>query len=611
MPDVIKILPESLINKIAAGEVVQRPSSVVKELVENSIDAQADDITINIQEAGKSLIQVIDNGVGMSATDARLAFERHATSKISSTEDLFHIQTKGFRGEALASIASVAQVELRTRRKQDQIGTRVVIEGGKFILQEPVSCPSGANFQVKNLFFNVPARRKFLKSEQTEFKHILTEFYRIAIPHPDVKFSLYHNKQVIYKLEKSSSLKERIVNLFEKTYNKYLIPIDTNAGFIRIYGYIGTPESARKKYADQYFFVNNRYFRSSYLHRAVMKAYEKVISPELKPIYFIFFEIDPSRIDVNIHPTKIEVNFQDADSVYQLLIAAIKKALAQYGVIPMLDFEAEAFMNKNSDNSDLDAIPFMEEDILGDYNPFDYQEEIPDESKDNPSTSFAGSRKDRIPSNWQDLFIENMKEEELPEEKNNISTPAPSSSFISFKGKYIITPLKSGLAIINIKRAYETIFFEQFLQQLSDNQLHSQQTLYPIKITLTHRQLQSFFALKAQFEAIGYVFERISETSFNIVGIPSFMELQEAQEILMNILNDPDAESLNIYETTLENLAALMARTKAGLQKSNLSLSEMETLVNRLFASPSPNYSPGGKKNFHILKIEEIDKFFS
>ncbi len=613
MPDLIKILPESLINKIAAGEVVQRPSSVVKELVENSIDAQADDITINIQEAGKSLIQVIDNGVGMSATDARLAFERHATSKISSTEDLFHIQTKGFRGEALASIASVAQVELRTRRKQDQIGTRIVIEGGKFILQEPVSCPEGANFLVKNLFFNVPARRKFLKSEQTEFKHILTEFYRLAIPHPDIKFSLYHNKQVIYKLEKSNSLKERIVNLFEKTYNKYLIPIDTNAGFVRIYGYIGTPESARKKYAEQYFFVNNRYFRSSYLHRAVMKAYEKVLSPELKPIYFIFFEIDPSRIDVNIHPTKVEVNFQDADSIYQLLIAGIKKALAQYGVIPMLDFETENLLAKHSDNSDLDAIPFMEEDILGNYNPFDYQDEEDLEPSDSPEKTFTGSKKEKVPSNWQDLFIESQKEEELPVEENDntISTTTSASSFISFKGKYIITPLKSGLAIINIRRAYETIFFEQFLQQLSDNQLHSQQTLYPIKITFTHRQLHSFFALKEQFEAIGYVFERISENSFNIVGIPSFMELQEAHEILMNILNDPDAENINIYETTLENLAALMARTKAGLQKSNLSPSEMESLVNKLFASTSPNYSPGGKKNFHILKIEEIDKFFN
>ncbi len=374
MPDVIKILPESLVNKIAAGEVVQRPASVVKELVENSIDAQAKTITVNLQDAGKTLIQVIDDGIGMSSTDARLAFERHATSKISKTDDLFHITTKGFRGEALASIAAVAHVELKTRREQDQIGTHVIIEGGKFISQEPVNCPKGANFLVKNLFFNVPARRKFLKSDQTELKHILTEFYRVAIPHPDIKFALYHNKAAIYNLP-PSSLKERIVNLVDKSLNKYLIPVESDAGFVRVYGFIGIPEAARKRYAEQYLFVNNRFFRSSYLHRAIMKAYEKVLSPDLKPIYFIFFEIDPSRIDVNIHPTKIEVNFQDADSIYQILIAAIKRSLAQYGVIPMIDFETESFIPHNAINTDLDQInPFELEEDLGNYNPFEEEE---------------------------------------------------------------------------------------------------------------------------------------------------------------------------------------------------------------------------------------------
>ncbi len=613
MPDVIKILPETLVNKIAAGEVVQRPASVIKELVENSIDAKAKSITINLQDAGKTLIQVIDDGVGMSPTDARLAFERHATSKIARTEDLFRITTKGFRGEALASIAAVSQVELKTRRQQDQIGTRVVIEGGKFILQEPVACPSGANFLVKNLFFNVPARRKFLKSDHTELKHILTEFYRVAIPHPDIKFSIFHNKTAIYKLP-VSSLKERIVNLFDKSFNKYLIPLETDAGFVKIYGYIGTPESARKRYAEQYLFVNNRYFRSSYLHRAIMKAYEKVLSPEFKPLYFIFFEIDPSRIDVNIHPTKIEVNFQDADSIYQILIAAIKRSLAQYGVIPMIDFETEAFIQHKTVNTDLDDInPFELEQDLGDYNPFEETEpETSSHSNKNPGKQ--NYNKPQVPENWEILFEENDKNHipdiHISEPEQTIQQPLSSGKFLNFKAKYIITPLKSGLAIINIRRAYETIFYEEILSQLSHSQISSQQTLYPLQLSFNHRQLQNFFSLKEQFEAIGYRFERISETSFNIVAIPGFMDAKLAQDILMDIINDPDTESIDLYQLTLENLSALLAHSKARLQNTRINESEMEALVNRLFASLSPNISPFGKKNFYILKLEEIDKFF-
>ncbi len=613
MPDVIKILPETLVNKIAAGEVVQRPASVVKELVENSIDAHATNITINLQDAGKTLIQVIDDGVGMSQSDARLAFERHATSKISKTEDLFHITTKGFRGEALASIASVSQVELKTRRENDQIGTRVVIEGGKFILQEPVSCPKGANFLVKNLFFNVPARRKFLKSDQTELKHVLTEFYRVALPHPNIKFSLFHNKSAIYKLS-TSTLKERIVNLFDKSLNKFLIPLETDAGFVRIYGYIGTPESARKRYAEQYLFVNNRFFRSSYLHRAILKAYEKVLAPDLKPLYFIFFEIEPQRIDVNIHPTKIEVNFQDADSIYQILIAAIRRSLAQYGIIPAIDFETEAFIPQNAINKDLDQIDTFDfEQELGDYNPFEEEETAAQPQEKSTFSKKPEFPKSSIPENWEILF-ENKEQQKpqlptqtTPIEQNNHIAPG---KFINFKAKYVITPLKSGLAIINIRRAYETIFYEEILAYLSNSPINSQQTLYPLQVSLNHSQLQNFFTLKEQFEAIGYRFERISETSFNIVGIPSFMEASQAHSVLMDIINDPDTEAINIRQLTIENLAAIIAKSRARLQDTKLDERGMESLVNRLFASSSPNISPLGKKNFYILKLEEIDKFF-
>lgn len=615
MESVIKILPENLVNKIAAGEVVERPASVVKELVENSIDARADQITINIQQAGRNLIQVIDNGIGMSAADARLAFEHHATSKISNIKDLFSIKTKGFRGEALSSIAAVSQVELKTRREQDSIGTRVVIEGGKLILQEPVNCPKGANFSVKNLFFNVPARRKFLKSDATEFRHILNEFYRIAIPHPKVKFSLYHNGQLIYKLNEST-LKERIVSLFDKNYSKYLIPVESDGGFIKIYGYIGTPEAARKRFAEQYFFVNNRYFKSSYLHRAVMRAYEKLLPADTKPMYFIFFQIDPSRVDVNIHPRKIEVNFQDADAIYQFLLSAVKKALAQYGIIPMLNFDIDQEIEQINPNEEL-LTDYQGLDLTEDYNPFNYSTENSQAVQNSsPSTPGPGTntshRKKKAPENWEQVLkiVEQTQDQSQSSFLKHQTPSAPKSNFINHKGKFIITAIKSGLVIIHQQRALETIFFNQIIEQLSNTKINSQQTLYPIKITLNPHQLQIFFELKPHLEAIGFTFERISERSFNITGTPAFLELQEVEKVFWEIINDPDASSINIQQITLENMALLLAKSKARLiGNRKLSPEEMEDIANKIFALSSP-YSPSGNLIFYILKTEEIDKFF-
>jgi len=611
MENAIKILPESLVNKIAAGEVVERPASVVKELVENSIDAKAKNIKIIIRDSGRSLIQVIDDGVGMSQTDARLAFERHATSKISNVKDLFNIRTKGFRGEALSSIAAVSQVELRTRREQDPVGTRVVIEGGKFILQEPVNCPKGANFTVKNLFFNVPARRNFLKSDATEFRHILNEFYRIAIPHPQITFSLYNNNQLIYKLT-PGTLKERIVSLFDKSYNKYLIPVEADAGFVRIYGYIGTPESARKRYAEQFFFVNNRFFKSSYLHRAIVRAYEKILQPELKPIYFIFFEIDPSRIDVNIHPRKIEVNFQDADSIYQLLVSAVKKALAQSGMVPLIDFDIDKQIDMIKPEEELTGEFAPEIELPDDYNPFDYiYNNSPKPSNTAPDTTATtntgtGNREtifEPVTDRSEPASLSGPPDDQIPAQQSK-------SNFINVKGKYIVTALKSGLAVIHQQRAYETIFFEQIIDRLSDRQFASQQTLYPVKITLNARQLSVFFDLKPHLEAIGYRFERISDISFNITAIPVFLDMSEAQSVLFEIINDPDATALNLEQMTLENIALLLAKTRArAIGNRKLTPEEMENIANKIFAYASP-FSPSGKKNFHILKIEEIDKLF-
>ncbi len=607
MSNRISILPEALANQIAAGEVVHRPASVVKELVENAIDAQADKIEINISQAGKTLIQVIDNGIGMSETDARLAFERHATSKISSVEDLFNITTKGFRGEALASIASVAHVELRTRREEDPIGTKVIIEGGKFISQEPVNCAKGSNFMVKNLFFNIPARRRFLKSDNTEFKHILNVFFRLAIAHPGIEFTLHHNNQVIYKLIRSS-LKERIIALYDKSYNKKLIPIEGDAGFIKIYGYIGTPEAARKTYAEQYFFVNNRYFKSTYLHRAVAKAYEKIIASDEKPTYFIFFEIDPQRIDVNIHPEKTEINFTDSDAVYQLLLAAVKRSLAQYGVVPSIDFDTEGYIEVNS-KINTDDIKVPDVGLTDDYNPFNYElEDRTPEFSYNKSSYNSNQDAGEIYKILESresargatgLFDEKEEEKSVAEEQ-----------FISFGSKYVLTPIQSGIMIIHQQRAYETIFYDEIMDKLGNENIASQQTLYPVMLNLTHQEKLVFDRIKSQLEQIGFRFEQVGDLSINITGIPAFTEISNADQVIKEFISDSFHVEVNLIEENKKMLAKILAKNKAAKKNKRLTHEEMLFLVNKLLASSSPTYSPSGKKNFHIIPPEDMDKFF-
>ena len=587
MPEKIKILPESIVNKIAAGQVIRRPASVVKELVENSIDALASEITISITDAGRTAIQVIDNGIGMSPTDARLAFEHHATSKISSLDDLFHITTKGFRGEALASIAAVAQVELKTRREKDKIGTKIIIHGGKFISQEPIQCPKGANFLVKNLFFNVPARRKFLKSDTTELKHIFNEFYRLAIPHPKIAFTLYNNKQLIYKLQ-PASLKERILTLFDKSLNKYLIPIQKDAGFVKIFGFISSPELTRKRYAEQYFFVNSRFFKNTYLHRAIIKAYEKLLPQDAKPVYFVFFEIDPARIDVNIDPEKTEVNFQDSEAIYQLLFTSVRQALAQYGIFPSIDFEASEFIQLEQQENPSQSITLTSS----------IQNQ---QTSSNTSPKLFNNPKfhSSAEKNWEKLL------ENLPD-KETVFSP----NFLNFKNKYILTPLASGLAIISQQRAYQTVLYYEYLERLNNSQIHSQQTLYPLTININPQQYIIIKEFQNALENIGYKFEEITQNNLIISSIPAFFSPSEAQTFLQELINNPDLTQQNIQQNILETLAINIATVKAKNFNYKLSEAEMESLVNKLFSSPSPNYSPLGKKNFFILKTNEIEKFF-
>jgi len=536
MSNFIKILPDSLANQIAAGEVIQRPASVIKELVENAIDAKATNISINVKDSGRTLIQVIDNGIGMSVDDARLAFERHATSKIDSADDLFAIQSKGFRGEALASIAAVAKVELKTRQESDDIGTLIEMEASRVVNVESVNTPTGSNFSVKDLFYNIPVRRKFLKSDRTEFAHILTEINRVILPHFDVGFSLYHNDKLVFKIN-PSNLKERIVNIFDKSYSKQLVNIAADAGFVKISGFIGRPEFASKTNPKQYFFVNNRFMKSGYFHKAVTMAFGNLLNTDYKPNYFIFFEINPEKIDVNIHPTKTEINFEDASGIFQILISSIRKYLTDFDIPPAIDFDNTEFVNLPSFDKNKE-VKMPEVNFNQSYSPFDSDEkEINFHSKISQNNG-AGSE-------IEDVFEET-------EAKKPVSS---SSQFINLKNKYIFTPVKSGIMVINIRRALRQIKFEELSSKISNNR-SSIETFYPISISFSPEELVSFEDIYTQLEEIGFKFENIDDSSYNIVAIPTYLKMDDVAELINNLirlnqLSEADVQGISKDEIVL------------------------------------------------------------
>lgn len=566
----IKILPETIANQIAAGEVIQRPASVIKELVENSVDALATKIEIIIKDGGKTLIQVVDNGIGMSSDDARLAFERHATSKISTIEDLFNIKTKGFRGEALASIASIAQVEMYTCERDSEIGTHLIIEGNKLLKIEDCKTPPGTNILVKNLFFNVPARRKFLKSDSTEFSHIVEEFIRIAIPHHDIEFKLIHNNQTIYQLP-AQKLKERIIAIFD--IRKQLIDINLENDIIKIYGYITAPEYATKTIAKQYFFVNNRFFKSMYFLKAVQKAYENLISENQKPNFFIFFEVEPQKIDVNIHPTKTEINFEDSNAIFNFLVNVIRKSLTTFDFVPAIDFDNAPIVNFINSNSK-SSIKNLEETFL---------HHIIDKNTQNLSQSKINF-----------------------EEPKTVSTQS-SKDIIILKNKYLLTNVKSGLLIINIKEALKQIKYEELLKK---HTIHSSiSCLYPIPITLTPEEENELHNILNEINKIGFQLEKISHLTYNITSIPSTIQADTAVDIIKTIIHlsliqiDPDSK---ITETDVYKQIAIANSAKISINNYN----EAQELINKLFNCSEHQYNFEGKQIMKILSLEEIDKLF-
>ncbi len=601
MADVIKLLPDSVANQIAAGEVIQRPASVVKELMENAVDAQSKNIIVIIKDSGKTLIQVIDDGNGMSETDARLSFERHATSKITTAQDLFAITTKGFRGEALASIAAVAMVELKTRKNDCETGIRVSISGSKVEAQEPCSCTAGSSFSVKNLFFNIPARRKFLKSDNAEIRHIVNEFQKIVLAHPDLRFVLQHNDNEIYNLS-SGNLRQRIISVFGKQMNQELITLETETTLIRIKGFIGKPENARRTYGEQFFFVNNRFMKHPYFHKAVVEAYQNILPVEAIPSYFIFLEADPASIDINIHPSKTEIKFEDERSIWQILMASVREALGRFNIVPSLDFENEALIEipVRSKTESMPEQPVIE--INTQFNPFASE----DRMRDRPGLVERFERENT--ANWEKLYSAFEKENENPQQIEKIRES--QRKFFQIKNKYIFCPVKSGLMMIDQKRAHERVLFERFLDSLSNNRAVSQSDMFPVSLDLNPSDIFIIKEIGKDLELLGFSIDHSGKNQITLKGCPSGSSSSDPLETLEILLEDYKKSEADPSVGAKEKVAAAMAVASAIPYGKILDQSEMADLFDTLFACQSPNYSPKGKTVISIIPLEEIDKRF-
>lgn len=590
---VIHILPDAVANQIAAGEVVQRPASVVKELMENAIDAFAKNIRVNIKDGGKTSISIIDDGMGMSEVDARLAFERHATSKITEAHDLFAISTFGFRGEALAAISSVAQVELQTRKEGSEIGTKIEIHGSKLIKQEPIICQQGSIFTIKNLFFNIPARRRFLKSDAIEFKHILDEFHRIAMAHPSIAFYLSHNDTEIYNLQ-PSSLKQRIIHLFGKNLSNELLDISVDTSIISIHGFIGKPEFAKKKNSLQFFFVNNRYMRHPFLYRVILNAYEKLLLPETMPSYFIFFNCNPNTIDVNIHPTKTEIKFEDERAIAQILEAAVRQTLGKTNILPNIDFENESSIQlpNISKNQPLTAPKIH---INPNYNPFDTK---------NKKTNA---------SDWQKLFEgqpTTERQEKLDIIQNSISD-ASNENILQIKNQYLLVNIKSGLMLIDQYRAHVRVLYELLESKYQKDELYTEKLIFPETLELPAHEAEYFKYIIPHLKRLGFQITLLTNGVFNIEGIPSYWSNFNIISSLYDFIHQFNELEKNPDEINISDMLLKLAKSSAIKKGQILSENERQNLFDSLFSCSQPQYTPDGKKIFVTILNEEIDQLFN
>jgi DNA mismatch repair protein MutL len=606
MPDIIHLLPESIANQIAAGEVVQRPASVVKELIENAIDAEASTIQVIVKDAGKSLIQVIDDGKGMSVTDARMCFERHATSKIKTSDDLFRIKTMGFRGEALASIAAVAQVQLKTKLSHEELGTMICIEGSKIVDSEPTATTNGTSVEVKNLFYNVPARRNFLKSNSVEMRHIIDEFQRAALSHPNLSYCLFQNDMEVYNLP-ASKLVKRIINLFGRNYQSQLVTLQEDTPHLNIKGYIGKPENAKKTRGEQFIFVNNRFIKNNYLNHAVQIGYENLLPKEYFPFFVLFIEIDPNHIDVNVHPTKTEIKFIDERTVYGIIKAAVRQALGRHNIMPSLDYDMDI-------NIDL-STKYGGDHSLNTERELDYER------------FRSGSRTQSNLSNWEALFEKNEKvkpddsaeafivesqlSKEHPEEAHtSITRPDLYPQTFQIHGKYIISQVKSGMMIIHQVFAHQRILFENYMELLEAKSKSSQKLLFPITIDLNPSDHALLMDIEEEITRLGFDFDIFGKNSIIINGIPSGLTDINEREVFEGLLEQFKFNKEKLEISIYENLAMSMARYSSVKEGKVLNDEERRSLIDRLFGCKNPNYSPYGESTYIIIELEQLEGYF-
>ena len=615
MADIIQLLPDHVANQIAAGEVVQRPASVVKELLENAIDAGANTIKLIIKDAGKTLVQVIDNGKGMSHTDSRLSFERHATSKIRSAEDLFQLNTKGFRGEALASIAAIAHVELKTKQEHDDVGTCLVIEGSKVVSQDVVVTPTGTSVSVKNLFFNIPARRNFLKSDTVELRHVIDEFHRVALAHPNISFALYNNGSEAFNLP-ISNYRQRIVNIFGNKTNEKLVPVKEDTEVLKISGFVGKPEFAKKTRGEQYFFVNDRFIKSAYLNHAIASAFEGLLKNGTHASYFLNLTVNPQTIDINIHPTKTEIKFDDEHTLYALLRSAIKHSLGQFNIAPVIDFDRDPnldtpYSHKNNDTH----LPKVEVDRS--FNPF--QEETASKAravayKKEPTTSweslYVGLESKGNDSKQDFTEVQFESEEQTASIFDDDNQVEQTNTTYQLHNKYIVSAIKSGMLVIDQHRAHQRVLYEDFLKNLTIKEAASQQLLFPLQLHFSPQDIVIINQLKNDLEHTGFVFSSVKEEFVDITGVPVGVPESEVSIILEQLISDVENEVPDSNFSATDLLAKSMAKSLAIKTGQSLQKDEQEHLVNKLFACKEPNVSPTNRTTFITMSVDELDKKF-
>jgi DNA mismatch repair protein MutL len=599
MPDIIQLLPDSIANQIAAGEVVQRPASAVKELMENSIDAGATTIKLIVKDAGKVMLQIIDDGSGMSETDARMSLERHATSKIRTADDLFTLRTMGFRGEALASIAAVSQMELKTRKASDELGTLLIVEGSEVKKQEPVACEKGTNICIKNLFYNIPARRNFLKSNPVEMRHIMDEFHRLALAHPDIAFCLIQGDEVVYDLP-ASKLSQRIISLFGKSYQQQLAPVNEETTLIRVTGYIGRPESAKKTRGEQFIFVNQRFIKSNYLGYAISQAFEGLLPENSFPFYVLFIEIDPKHIDVNVHPTKTEIKFDDERAVYAVMSASVKQALGAHNLTPAIDFHADVNIVNKLNNTSFSKEQYFDEQFgtLSRSNLTNWEKAF--ETEQPTSKLFTPSDSQHETLRFESSINKGNNEPLLREETQPV---------FQFQQKYLVKAVKNGLMIVDQQAAHERVLYDKYIQNFKGTPGSSQQSLFPQTITFTASDFTLAMEMEQEIKALGFRFELFGKNALLVSGVPAGLKGSE-KELFEGLVEQFKQNQAELQLPLRENLALALARRSGIVNGQKLVDEEMKALIEGLFTCSNPNYSPSGKQTFFVLDTSKIESYF-